>query len=75
MSIAFICKTKHLAERQSTSVVNRFLLKTLEACLASDAVLLGAIGGPKWDNATERPEKKAFSLYVRHLDYMQMSVL
>ncbi len=32
---------------------------TLEACLASDAVLLGAVGGPRWDNlpADNRPER------------------
>lgn len=32
--------------------------KTLEACRASQAVLLGAVGGPKWDdpNAKTRPE-------------------
>ena len=32
--------------------------KTLNACKASDAVLLGAVGGPKWDdpNAKTRPE-------------------
>jgi len=32
---------------------------TLRACQASDAVLLGAVGGPKWDdpNAKTRPEK------------------
>jgi len=31
---------------------------TLQACREADAVLLGAIGGPKWDNlpAKERPE-------------------
>jgi 3-isopropylmalate dehydrogenase len=31
---------------------------TLESCRASDAVLLGAVGGPKWDNpnAKVRPE-------------------
>jgi 3-isopropylmalate dehydrogenase len=31
---------------------------TLEGCLASDAVLLGAVGGPKWDSGTGdlRPE-------------------
>ncbi len=23
---------------------------TIEACKAADAVLLGAVGGPKWDN-------------------------
>lgn len=33
--------------------------ETLEACKQSDAVLLGAVGGPKWDNlkAHLRPEK------------------
>jgi 3-isopropylmalate dehydrogenase len=32
---------------------------TLKACKGSDAVLLGAVGGPKWDdpNAKTRPEK------------------
>ena len=32
---------------------------TREACLASDAVLLGAVGGPRWDNLSpdKRPEK------------------
>jgi 3-isopropylmalate dehydrogenase len=32
---------------------------TLEACLASDAVLLGAVGGPKWSdpNTDVRPEQ------------------
>jgi 3-isopropylmalate dehydrogenase len=33
--------------------------ETVVACLASDAVLLGAVGGPKWDNplAAVRPEQ------------------
>ena len=32
---------------------------TIESCLASDAVLLGAVGGPQWSdpNATIRPEQ------------------
>lgn len=32
---------------------------TIDACLAADAVLLGAVGGPKWDNLPngDRPEK------------------
>jgi 3-isopropylmalate dehydrogenase len=29
---------------------------TLAACRKADAVLLGAVGGPRWDQATERPE-------------------
>lgn len=44
---------------------------TIDACLASDSVLLGAVGGPKWDNvpANIRPEtgllgiRKALGLY------------
>lgn len=33
--------------------------ETVEGCLASDSVLLGAVGGPKWDTlpAAVRPEK------------------
>lgn len=36
-----------------------FPKETEEACKASDAVLLGAVGGPKWDNqpGNNRPEK------------------
>lgn len=36
----------------------------LDKCLASDSVLLGAVGGPKWDNVepARRPEKGLLSL-------------
>jgi 3-isopropylmalate dehydrogenase len=30
--------------------------ETLAACRSSDAVLLGAVGGPRWDHASPRPE-------------------
>lgn len=36
--------------------------RTLAACLASDAVLLGAVGGPRWDSAKERREKGLLAL-------------
>ncbi len=38
--------------------------ETLDACKAADAVLLGAVGGPKWDDpqAKERPEKGLLGL-------------
>ncbi|MCP8968645.1 3-isopropylmalate dehydrogenase [Ectobacillus ponti] len=39
-----------------------FPARTLAACLASDAVLLGAVGGPRWDQAAERPEKGLLAL-------------
>lgn len=46
--------------------------ETVVACKAADAVLLGAVGGPKWDNpnAKERPERgllgirKALNLFA-----------
>jgi 3-isopropylmalate dehydrogenase len=40
---------------------------TLAACQASDAVLLGAVGGPKWDDprATVRPEQGLLALRQR----------
>ncbi len=46
--------------------------ETVELCLKSDAVLLGAVGGPKWDSlpTDKRPEKgllgirKALDLYA-----------
>ena len=36
--------------------------ETVEGCLASDSVLLGAVGGPKWDGLAGniRPEKNHF---------------
>ena len=43
---------------------------TLQACLAADAVFLGAVGGPKWDLAPKRPEqgllaiRKAMGLFA-----------
>ena len=38
--------------------------ETVEAAKKSDAVLLGAVGGPKWDNlpGEERPEKALLGL-------------
>ncbi|MCC6146786.1 MAG: 3-isopropylmalate dehydrogenase [Anaerolineaceae bacterium] len=38
--------------------------ETLEACKQSDAILLGAVGGPKWDNpaAPVRPEQGLLGL-------------
>ncbi|WP_429971626.1 3-isopropylmalate dehydrogenase [Fructilactobacillus sp. Tb1] len=52
---------------------------TIAECKKSDAVLLSAIGGPKWDDAPERPEKgllkirQALNLYanIRPTDISQ----
>jgi 3-isopropylmalate dehydrogenase len=35
---------------------------TLESCRAADAVLLGAVGGPRWDGAPRRPEQGLLDL-------------
>lgn len=35
---------------------------TLEACAGADAILLGAVGGPAWDAAPERPEAGLLTL-------------
>ncbi len=44
--------------------------ETKDACLSADAIFLGAVGGPKWDNAPIRPEagllamRKALDVYA-----------
>lgn len=44
--------------------------ETIDACESSDAILLGAVGGPKWANSNIRPEqgllkiRKHFNLYA-----------
>ncbi len=35
---------------------------TREACLGADAVLLGAVGGPRWNTAAVRPEQGLLAL-------------
>ncbi|MHC5269799.1 3-isopropylmalate dehydrogenase [Enterococcus sp. LJL98] len=39
-----------------------FPAETLAACEQSDAILLGAIGGPKWEHAKETPEQGLLTL-------------
>lgn len=36
--------------------------ETVTTCLAADAVLLGAVGGPKWDGGARRPEEGLLGL-------------
>jgi 3-isopropylmalate dehydrogenase len=36
--------------------------ETLELCRQADAILLGAVGGPKWDDSDVRPERGLLSL-------------
>ena len=35
---------------------------TRQSCLRSDAIFLGAVGGPKWDKAPKRPEEGLLAL-------------
>ena len=52
------------------AVQNPLPQTTIDACLACDGVLLGAVGGPKWDGEALRPEqgllgiRKAMGLFA-----------
>ena len=53
--------TKYLIGGSAIDATGEPLPKeTVEGCLASDSVLLGAVGGPKWDNlpGDKRPEDR-----------------
>ena len=39
--------------------------KTIEACQASVAILLGAVGGPKWDDPSAKTRPEAGLLKIR----------
>lgn len=67
------CYTEILAGGCAIDAVGKPLPEeSLQACLSADSVLLGAVGGPKWDavDQTIRPEKallgirKAMGLYA-----------
>ena len=54
------CFTDYLIGGIAIDTVGEGLPKeTVDGCLASDSVLLGAVGGPRWDTlpGNERPEK------------------
>ena len=46
--------------------------KTIDACKASDAVLLGAVGGPKWDDPSAKTRPEAGLLRIRKEKYTHM---
>ncbi|GAB6170620.1 3-isopropylmalate dehydrogenase [Paradesulfitobacterium aromaticivorans] len=61
---------EHLAGGAAIDAVGKALpAETLAACKAADAILLGAVGGPKWDTlpAAERPEMAALLPLRKHL--------
>jgi 3-isopropylmalate dehydrogenase len=46
--------------------------RTITACLSSDSVLLGAVGGPKWDSLPEKKRpKRRFSVCAAQWDSSQ----
>ena len=57
-------ETCRRAAAPSTRPACRCPKKRLKACLASDSVLLGAVGGPKWDTLPGhlRPERALLGL-------------
>ncbi|MEM6640525.1 MAG: isocitrate/isopropylmalate family dehydrogenase [Pseudomonadota bacterium] len=62
LSFAF---EEHLIGGAAIDATGRALPESsLQACVASDAVFLGAVGGPKWSDpgAAERPEKGLLAL-------------
>ena len=57
--------TEYLAGGVAIETVGEpFPKATLDGCLNSDSVILGAVGGPKWDDLpeNERPEKALFGI-------------
>ncbi len=50
------------AAPRSTRRAMPFPDATREACLGADAVLLGAVGGPRWNDAQVRPEQGLLAL-------------
>ena len=56
--------------------------ETVKGCLASDSVILGAVGGPKWDTLPGhlRPEhallgiRAALGLYTNPVSYTHLDV-
>ncbi|WP_206811435.1 3-isopropylmalate dehydrogenase [Paradesulfitobacterium ferrireducens] len=62
---------EHLVGGAAIDAVGKALPdETLKACLEADAVLLGAIGGPKWDTlpTAQRPEVAALLPLRKHLE-------
>ncbi|WP_294343357.1 3-isopropylmalate dehydrogenase [Prosthecochloris sp.] len=57
---------EHLFGGASYDVHNEMLTEeTLEACRKCDAVLLGAVGGPKWENLPHEKKPEAALLRIR----------
>lgn len=60
-------------EPVSMKPVIRIPPQTIKGCSEADAILLAAIGGPKWETAEKHP-KMACCNYVRHWDFSRTSV-
>ncbi len=61
---SFHCQTCEVGGSAIDSVGTPLPEETLDACRASNAILLGAVGGPKWDDPTAsiRPEQGLLGL-------------
>lgn len=61
----FVCTDALIGGAAIDAVGTPLPESTAEAALAADAVLLGAVGGPKWDNAPVRPEAALLGIRKR----------
>lgn len=61
----FVCTDALIGGAAIDAVDTPLPESTAEAALAADAVLLGAVGGPKWDNAPVRPEAALLGIRKR----------
>src|SRR4029078_12309187 len=62
--VEFDCSVRRVGGDAIDAYGTAFRDEDLSECQAADAVLLGAVGGPRWDNpkATVRPEQALFKL-------------
>lgn len=61
----FVCTDALIGGAAIDAVGTPLPESTAAAALAADAVLLGAVGGPKWDNAPVRPEAALLGIRKR----------
>ena len=66
----FVFKSEYIGGAAIDKFNNPLPQQTIDSCLSSQAVLLGSVGGPKWDDCNVRPEaallgiRKAMAVYA-----------
>lgn len=55
--VGFAYDTQHIGGSAIDAAGDPLPAATLKSCRAADAIFLGAVGGPRWDNAPTRPEQ------------------